>query len=84
MFKAETVEEIKSEIISAVIASVLGLKKPTRYWYEKARGRDRFSLDPEQFLLMQLFDYVTLNTDRNRDKFGIEMCDNEFVGLYPV
>lgn len=122
LFKAETIEEIKSEIISAVIASVLGLKKPTRYWYEKARGRDcsvcriltserselvhyrdvmsyysevtmsydsssyqfLFSLDPEQFLLMQLFDYVTLNTDRNRDNFGIEMCDNKFVGLYPV
>lgn len=122
LFKAETVEEIKSEILSAVIASVLGLKKPTRYWYEKARGRDcsvcriltsesselvhyrdimsyynettmsydsssyRFllSLDPEQFLLMQIFDYITLNTDRNRDNFGVEMCDNRFVGLYPV
>lgn len=33
---------------------------------------------------MQIFDYVTLNTDRNRDNFGVEMCDNSFVGLYPV
>lgn len=122
LFKAETVDEIKSEILSAVIASVLGLKNPARYWYEKAHGKDcsvcriltsekselvhyrdimshynevtmsydsssyKFlsSLDPEQFLLMHLFDYVTLNTDRNRDNFGIEICDNEFVGLYPV
>lgn len=122
LFKAETVDEIKSEIISAVIASVLGLKRPTRYWYEKAQGKDcsvckiltsenselvhyrdimsyhdevtmsyasssyqfLMALDPEQFLLMQLFDYVTLNTDRNRDNFGMEMRNNTFVGLYPI
>ncbi|MDE7477658.1 MAG: hypothetical protein K2M91_06880 [Lachnospiraceae bacterium] len=122
LFKEETVEEIKSEIVSAVIASVLGLKSPTRYWYERLLERNcsvckiltsesselvhyrdimsynnevimsynsssykfLMSLDTEQFLLMQIFDYITLNTDRNRDNFGVEMCNNDFVGLYPV
>ena len=122
LFKVETVDEIKSEIVSAVIASVLGLKSPTRYWYERIFERDcsvckiltsesselvhyrdimsyhnevtmsyksssyhfLMSLDAEQFLLMQIMDYITLNIDRNRDNFGVEMCNNEIVGLYPV
>ncbi len=120
--KEETVEEIRSEIVSAVIASVLGLKNPTRYWYERIYERDcsvckiltsenselvhyrdimsyhnevtmsyksssyqfLMSLDAEQFILMQIMDYITLNIDRNRDNFGVEMCNNEIVGLYPV
>ena len=42
------------------------------------------TLDAEQFILMQIMDYITLNIDRNRDNFGVEMCNNEIVGLYPV
>ena len=122
LFKEETVDEIRSEIVSAVIASVLGLKSPTRYWYERIYERDcsvckiltsenselvhyrdimsyhnevtmsyksssyqfLMALDAEQFILMQIMDYITLNIDRNRDNFGVEMCNNEIVGLYPV
>lgn len=111
LFKEETVDEIRSEIVSAVIASVLGLKSPTRYWYERIYERDcsvckiltsenselvhyrdimsyhnevtmsyksssyqfLMALDAEQFILMQIMDYITLNIDRNRDNFGVEM-----------
>ena len=109
-------------LLFAVIASVLGLKSPTRYWYERIYERDcsvckiltsenselvhyrdimsyhnevtmsyksssyqfLMALDAEQFILMQIMDYITLNIDRNRDNFGVEMCNNEIVGLYPV
>lgn len=37
-----------------------------------------------KFLLMLLFDYVTLNVDRNRDNFGIMCQDGVHTGLYPL
>lgn len=40
--------------------------------------------DPENFIKMQIFDYVTLNTDRNRDNFGLKRENGKIVGLYPV
>ena len=38
----------------------------------------------EQFLRMQVFDYITLNTDRNRDNFAIEYRNGAPAGLYPI
>lgn len=40
--------------------------------------------DKRAFLLMQIFDYVTLNTDRNRDNFGLLLNNNKVLGLYPL
>lgn len=36
------------------------------------------------FFKMQLFDYITLNTDRNRDNFGLLKIDGQVVGLSPL
>ena len=41
-------------------------------------------LDAAGFVKMQIFDYLTLNTDRNRDNFGIRRENGAMKGLYPV
>lgn len=41
-------------------------------------------LDLINFLSMQVFDYLTLNTDRNRDNFGLCKKNGEVVGMYPL
>ena len=41
-------------------------------------------LDPINFMKMQIFDYVTLNTDRNRDNFGWLRQNGVLTGLYPI
>ena len=41
-------------------------------------------IDYRNFLLMVIFDYVTLNTDRNRDNFGILRYNGKLVSLYPL
>lgn len=40
--------------------------------------------DMNNFIKMQLFDYLTLNTDRNRDNFALQKRANQITGLYPV
>lgn len=40
--------------------------------------------DPVNFIKMQIFDYLTLNTDRNRDNFALEKIDGRVTGLYPL
>ena len=40
--------------------------------------------DADNFMKMQIFDYVTLNTDRNRDNFGFLRQDGQIIGLYPI
>ena len=40
--------------------------------------------DPINFVKMQIFDYLTLNTDRNRDNFALEKMDGLVTGLYPL
>ena len=42
------------------------------------------SIDAYNFMLMQLFDYVTLNIDRNRDNFGLLRKNGELISLYPL
>ncbi len=42
------------------------------------------SVDPENFIKMQLFDYITLNTDRNRGNFGLKRENGRIAGLYPI
>lgn len=42
------------------------------------------SIDTYNFVLMQIFDYVTLNIDRNRDNFGLLRRDGQLVSLYPL
>lgn len=42
------------------------------------------SVDAYNFILMQIFDYVTLNVDRNRDNFGLLRKDGCLVSLYPL
>lgn len=40
--------------------------------------------DTEDFVLMQIFDYLTLNTDRNRDNYAIGKNNGVVFGLYPL
>ncbi len=42
------------------------------------------TIDPKNFVKMQLLDYVTLNTDRNRDNFGLLSYNRSIIGLYPL
>lgn len=42
------------------------------------------TIDPLNFIRMQILDYVTLNTDRNRDNFGILAYKGKMLGLYPL
>ncbi len=41
-------------------------------------------VDAINFIKMQLFDYITLNIDRNRDNYGLLSQNGKFVSLYPV
>lgn len=41
-------------------------------------------VDTVGFLKMQIFDYLTLNTDRNRDNFGLKRKDGFLVSMYPM
>lgn len=41
-------------------------------------------VDALNFIKMHIFDYVTLNTDRNRDNFGIHMHDGVVTGMYEL
>ena len=41
-------------------------------------------IDPLNFIRMQLFDYVTLNTDRNRDNYGLLMRNRKMTALFPI
>ena len=42
------------------------------------------AVDPLNFIRMQILDYVVLNTDRNRDNFGILAYNGKMLGLYPL
>ena len=42
------------------------------------------NLDPANFIKMQVFDYITLNTDRNRDNYGVVRYKGKFYSLYPI
>lgn len=42
------------------------------------------SVDAYNFILMQIFDYVTLNIDRNRDNFGLLRRNGIIVSMYPL
>ena len=43
-----------------------------------------YRLDARNFILMQLFDYLTLNTDRNRDNYGMRCYRGNPLDLYPL
>lgn len=40
--------------------------------------------DMKGFLLMQVFDFLTLNTDRNRDNFGLRRTNGKLNGMYTL
>ena len=40
--------------------------------------------DMEGFLLMQVFDFLTLNIDRNRDNFGLRRTNGKLNGMYTL
>lgn len=42
------------------------------------------STDPLNLARMMLFDYLTLNTDRNRDNFGLLRYKGKIVSMYPI
>ncbi len=42
------------------------------------------SKDPVNFIKMQVFDYLTLNTDRNRDNFALRQVGHKITGLFPI
>lgn len=118
--KAETLDEIASEILSSHIADFLGINA-TKYSNTSLYGKNvsickietnelremiscrdilknfgcKMKIDTNyydffiencknDFIKMQVFDYLTLNTDRNRDNFALEKCKNKIVGLYPL
>lgn len=121
LYKAQTMDEINSEIVSFYIARALGLDA-SQYMY--ARKYDRhcscciletdtdkellpcrdimtfyrenkssiesqtykyfMTVDKHRFLLLQIFDYLTLNVDRNRDNYGIFVKDGIPLSLYPL
>ncbi|MFG6329508.1 MAG: hypothetical protein K1W06_08595 [Lachnospiraceae bacterium] len=121
MCKAETEDEINSEVISYYIAKELKLPsvcyRKTKYmgmacsickiltseenemvpcrdileYYGETRLHINnmaykyfMETDPLNFIRMQLFDYITLNTDRNRDNYGVLVKNRKAVALFPV
>lgn len=42
------------------------------------------NIDPLNLARMILFDYLTLNTDRNRDNFGLLRYKGKIVSMYPI
>lgn len=40
--------------------------------------------DEANFKKMQLFDFLTLNTDRNRDNYGLLIRDGKLIGMCPL
>lgn len=121
LIKNETIEEIKSEILTFYLASALGLGC-SEYKYKKINNLDcsvcqiytstEFELIPCRdimsyynenkldfnsqtykffynigyldFLKMQLLDYIVLNTDRNRDNYGLRKRCGQLIDLYPI
>ena len=121
MCKAETEEEINSEVVSYHIAKALRLPSvhynKTKYmgiscsicriltseenemvpcrdileYYGETRihinslsYKHFMETDPLNFIRMQLFDYITLNTDRNRDNYGLLVKNRKEMALFPV
>lgn len=121
MCKAETEEEINSEVISHYIAKALRLPSvfyrktkymgmscsickvltseenemvpcrdileyhgETRIHMDSQAYKHFMETDPLNFIRMQLFDYITLNTDRNRDNYGLLVKHRKAVALFPV
>lgn len=41
-------------------------------------------IDALNFIKMQIFDYLTLNADRNRDNYGLLKQNGEIISLYPI
>ena len=41
-------------------------------------------VDPYNFTKMQLLDYLTLNSDRNRDNYSLVICEGEFQRLFTL
>ncbi|MBQ9991537.1 MAG: hypothetical protein IJP31_11470 [Lachnospiraceae bacterium] len=42
------------------------------------------TVDWVNFMKMQILDYVTLNTDRNRDNFGLLSSNGSLISLFPL
>lgn len=121
LIKNESLDEIRSEIITFYLASALGLRC-SQYSYGKINNLDCsvcqiftsedielipcrdvmsyyneyklyfngntyntfYNIGKLDFLKMQLLDYIVLNTDRNRDNFGLCKRNGVLVGLYPI
>ena len=56
--------------------TVPGINTESYKFMLKYGGRD--------FIMMQLFDYVMLNGDRNRDNYGLLIESGEITGLHPI
>ena len=56
----------------------------TRLSYEDEVYTAFMSIDPINFIKMQILDYVTLNTDRNRDNYALLRVNGKLVGIYPL
>ncbi|MBO5371530.1 MAG: hypothetical protein J6A75_02305 [Lachnospiraceae bacterium] len=41
-------------------------------------------VDARNFILMQIFDYLTLNTNRNGENYGLLVDNGVITGLYPI
>lgn len=76
IFTSESIEMLPCrEVISHYNCD---MKMDSEYYREFLR------CDSVNFMLMHLFDFLTLNTDRNRDNFALRFVDGEPSGLYPV
>ena len=77
--KVDTSEDIEMISCRDVLSHYnCPMKIDTEYYDEFMRW------DSVNFVLMQLFDYITLNTDRNRDNFALKVVSGHPSGLYPI
>lgn len=77
IFTSEEIEMIPCrDVMSHYNESSTGLQQNTY--------RTFMQIDPVNFIKMQIFDYVTLNVDRNRDNYGLLQVNGKLTGLFPV
>ncbi len=72
---------LQTELVSArdIVLSTGSEMKCDSAYYELFLKQDI-----ENFMKMQILDYIVLNTDRNRDNFGLLRSKGNLGGLFPI
>jgi len=74
-----------SEVIELIPArDIMSLFSEYTIGFHSKTYAQFMKIDPINFTKMQILDYVTLNTDRNRDNFGLISMNRRIMGLYPL